>query len=76
MPRPIPEYKWPITEGEPLKAEAHSHRMKGKAGGKTFKQAKPPVALPKQSQGVTDVHYGSHAKVAHAIGEEMRRLGL
>lgn len=76
MPRPKPEYNWSFTQGEPLKGEEHTHRIKGKAGGKKYKTSKEPVSLPKQSQGVTDVHYGSHAKVAHAIGEEMRRLGL
>ncbi len=76
MPRPKPQYKWQLTEGEPLKAEQHSHRMKGKAGGKKFKQSKEPVSLPKQSQGVTDVHYGSHKRIEMAIGAEMRRLGL
>jgi len=76
MPRPIPQYSWPLTEGEPLKAESHSHRIKPKAGGKRYKTSKEPVTLPKQSQGVTDVHYGSHKRIEQAIGEEMRRLGL
>ena len=76
MPRPVPEYKWPITEGQPLKAEQHTHRMKGKAGGKKYKTSKEPVSLPKQAQGVTDVHYGSHHNIERQIGEELRRLGL
>ncbi len=76
MPRPKPQYSCSFTQGEPLKCEEHTHRMKGKSGGKKYKTSKEPVSLHKQSQGVTDVHYGSPAKVAHAIGEEMRRLGL
>lgn len=74
MPRCKPTYKWPFTEGEPLKAEKHSHRMKGKAGGKKFKQSKEPAALPKQAQGVTDVHYGSHKHIERQLAEALRRL--
>lgn len=76
MPRTKPQYEWPLTSGEPLKAESHSHKMKPKAGGKRYKESREPVQLPSRSQGVTNVHFGSHKSIERQIGDEMRRLGL
>lgn len=77
MPRPIPRYQWGIQEGQPLKGEAHSHRMKGKAKGKGYKTDTVPRSLPTvNSQHVRDVHFGSHRSIEHQIRDEMLRLGL
>lgn len=65
-----------FSSDPPLKAEAHSHRMKGKAG-KPFRGPKAPTGHAKKSSQFTkDVHYGSHSAVGKAIGAEMKRLGL
>ena len=76
MPRPVPQYSWGLTKGEPLKNESHTHRMKGKSKGKGYKTDKPAAGLPKRNTLKADVHYGSHAKIASLIGAEMRRMGL
>ncbi|AJT60780.1 hypothetical protein [Citrobacter phage CVT22] len=68
MPRPVPEYKWSFTNSAKLKGEQGSHTMKGKVKGKSFKQAKPPVSLPKtSSQFAKDVHYGSSYALLNAL---------
>lgn len=77
MTRPIPQYNWALSEGEPLKGERHSHRMKGKSKGRGYKTDTPPRALPKiNGQHTPEVHYGSHKKIEHQIRDEMLRLGL
>lgn len=77
MPRAKLIYSWGLTEGTPLKAEAHSHRMKGKAKGKGFKSDTIPRSLPNSSAGFKkDVHFGSHKRIEHQIRDEMLRLGL
>ena len=76
MPRPIPQYNWGFTKGEPLKDEKHTHRIPGKAKGKGYKTDKPAAGLPRSSALKKDVHYGSHEEIASLIGAEMRRLGL
>jgi hypothetical protein len=77
MPRAIPKYEWPVVSGEPLKAERHSHRMKGKSKGKGFKSDTIPRALPSSSAGFKkDVHFGSHKRIEHQIRDEMLRMGL
>lgn len=77
MPRPVPKYNWHLSEGVPLKAEQHSHRMKGKSKGKGYKTDTVPRALPTvNSQHVRDVHFGSHRNIEQQIRDEMIKLGL
>lgn len=68
MPRPIPEYKWPLVKSQKLKAEAHSHMMKGKAKGKGFKCATAPRPLSKRSNTFAkEVHYGSSSSLLNSL---------
>lgn len=75
MPRIKPTYAFEFSKGAPLKGERHSHMMKGKSK-RVSSGAKPPRAMPKSNQLKVEVHYGSHAKIARMIGNEMRKLGL
>ncbi|QXG07621.1 hypothetical protein [Erwinia phage Pecta] len=77
MPRPVPKYSWGLTEGEPLKAEQHTHRMKGKSKGRGYKSDTIPASFPTKDKMCTpDVHFGSHRKLEIQIRDEMIKAGL
>lgn len=69
MPRPVPEYKWPLVASMKLAGEDGSHlRMKGKAKGKGFKCATAPKQLSKRSNTFAkEVHYGSSKSLLNAL---------
>lgn len=77
MPRCKPTYKWPFTEGAPLEAEQHSHRMKGKEKGKKYKTDTPPrsvTAAGRIESVLNDSRYLLHYSAEKALGEALRRL--
>lgn len=77
MPRPIPKYNWNLSEGEPLKAEKHTHRMKGKSKGKGYKSDTIPSSFPTADKLCSpNVHFGSHRNIEQQIRDEMIKLGL
>lgn len=69
MPRPVPEYKWPLVKCSKLKAEDNSHlRMEGKVKGKGYKCATAPRQLSKRSNTFAkEVHYGSSKSLLNSL---------